>query len=90
MSLSNDLAMALAAPGGMIRVEAPIPGRALVGIEVPNRSLEVVPIRRMLESDAMKTAKNKITDIILPMECSFNIFKSFLQQCQNLFLKIFL
>jgi len=61
MSLSNDLAMALAAPGGMIRVEAPIPGRALVGIEVPNRSLEVVPIRKMLESEAMKTAKNKIT-----------------------------
>ncbi len=61
MSLSNDLAMALAAPGGMIRVEAPIPGRALVGIEVPNRSLEVVPIRRMLESEAMKNAKNKIT-----------------------------
>ena len=61
MSLSNDLAMALAAPGGMIRVEAPIPGRALVGIEVPNRSLEVVPIRKMLDSDAMKNAKNKIT-----------------------------
>jgi len=61
MSLSNDLAMALAAPGGMIRVEAPIPGRALVGIEVPNRSLEVVPIRKMLDSDAMKNAKTKIT-----------------------------
>ena len=61
MSLSNDLAMALAAPGGMIRVEAPIPGRALVGIEVPNRSLEVVPIRKILESEAMKGAKNKIT-----------------------------
>jgi S-DNA-T family DNA segregation ATPase FtsK/SpoIIIE len=61
MSLSNDLAMALAAPGGMIRVEAPIPGRALVGIEVPNRSLEVVPIRKMMDSDAMKNAKNKIT-----------------------------
>jgi S-DNA-T family DNA segregation ATPase FtsK/SpoIIIE len=61
MSLSNDLAMALAAPGGMIRVEAPIPGRALVGIEVPNRSLEVVPIRKMIDSDAMKNAKNKIT-----------------------------
>lgn len=60
MSLSNDLAMALAAPGGMIRVEAPIPGRSLVGIEVPNRSLEVVPIRKMIESDAMKNAKNKI------------------------------
>ena len=61
VSLSNDLAMALAAPGGMIRVEAPIPGRALVGIEVPNRSLEVVPIRKILESDAMKNAKTKIT-----------------------------
>lgn len=61
MSLSNDLAMALAAPGGMIRVEAPIPGRSLVGIEVPNRSLEVVPIRKMIDSDVMKNAKNKIT-----------------------------
>ncbi len=60
LSLSNDMAMALAAPGGMIRVEAPIPGRSLVGIEVPNRSLEVVPIRRILESEAMKSAKNKI------------------------------
>ena len=61
VSLSNDLAMALAAPGGMIRVEAPIPGRSLVGIEVPNRSLEVVPILKMMESEAMKNAKNKIT-----------------------------
>ncbi len=61
LSLSNDLAMALAAPGGQIRVEAPIPGRSLVGIEVPNRSLEVVPIRAILESDAMKNAKSKIS-----------------------------
>ncbi|MGI5841021.1 MAG: DNA translocase FtsK [Patescibacteria group bacterium] len=61
ISLSNDLAMALAAPGGQIRVEAPIPGRSLVGIEVPNKSLEVVPIRQILESDTMKQAKTKIT-----------------------------
>ncbi len=61
VSLSNDLAMALEAPGGQIRIEAPIPGRALVGIEVPNKSLEVVPIRKIIESDAMKNAKNKIT-----------------------------
>jgi S-DNA-T family DNA segregation ATPase FtsK/SpoIIIE len=61
LSLSNDLAMALAAPGGQIRVEAPIPGRSLVGIEVPNRSLEVVPIRTILESDAMKNARSKIS-----------------------------
>jgi len=61
ISLSNDLAMALSAPGGQIRIEAPIPGRALVGIEVPNKTLEVVPIRKVMESDAMKNAKNKIT-----------------------------
>lgn len=61
VSLSNDLAMALAAPGGQIRVEAPIPGRSLVGIEVPNRSLEVVPIRSILESEAMRKAKSKIS-----------------------------
>jgi S-DNA-T family DNA segregation ATPase FtsK/SpoIIIE len=61
VSLSNDLAMALAAPGGQIRVEAPIPGKSLVGIEVPNRSLEVVPIRTILASDAMSQSKSKTT-----------------------------
>lgn len=61
ISLSNDLAMALAAPGGQIRVEAPIPGRSLVGIEVPNHSLEIVPIRQILESDQMKNNKSKLT-----------------------------
>ena len=61
LSLSNDLAMALAAPGGQIRVEAPIPGKSLVGIEVPNHSLEVVPIRTILNSDVMTNAKSKIS-----------------------------
>lgn len=60
VSLGNDLAMALAAPGGQIRVEAPIPGRSLVGIEVPNRSLETVPIRKILESEAFTDVKSKI------------------------------
>ncbi len=61
LSLANDMAMALAAPGGQIRVEAPIPGRSLVGIEVPNRSLEVVPIRKIMESSEMRESKSKIT-----------------------------
>ena len=61
VNLGNDLAMALAAPGGQIRIEAPIPGRSLVGIEVPNRSLEVVPIRKIMDSDVMKESKSKIT-----------------------------
>jgi len=44
-ALANDLALALAAPTGQIRIEAPIPGRSLVGVEVPNRSLEIVSLK---------------------------------------------
>src|SRR3989344_3437889 len=50
-SLANDLALATEAPTGQIRIEAPIPGRNLIGIEIPNRSLEVVTLKTMLESD---------------------------------------
>ena len=46
-ALSNDLALALAAPTGQIRIEAPIPGKRLVGIEIPNRSLEFVTLRKI-------------------------------------------
>lgn len=59
-SLSNDLALATQAPTGQIRIEAPIPGRNLVGIEIPNRSLEVVPLRTMLASDLMRKTKSKL------------------------------
>ncbi len=59
-ALSNDLALALAAPTGQIRIEAPIPGRSLVGVEVPNRSLEFVPLRKMLDSKEMKSTKHKL------------------------------
>jgi S-DNA-T family DNA segregation ATPase FtsK/SpoIIIE len=58
--LANDLALALAAPTGQIRIEAPIPGKSLVGIEIPNRSLEVVTLRTMLTSKAMANAKSKL------------------------------
>lgn len=46
--LSNDLALALAAHP--IRIEAPIPGKALVGIEVPNQKTALVSLRELLES----------------------------------------
>lgn len=59
-ALANDLALALAAPTGQIRIEAPIPGRSLVGIEIPNRSLEIVSLKRMLESETMRKAKSKL------------------------------
>ncbi len=60
-SLANNLALATEAPTGQIRIEAPIPGRNLVGIEIPNRSLEVVPLRTMLASTPMQKAKSKLT-----------------------------
>ena len=60
-SLERDLALALAAPTGTIRIEAPIPGRALVGIELPNRSPEFVPLKKMLQADSIKDANSKLT-----------------------------
>ncbi|KKU48776.1 hypothetical protein A3H10_00070 [Candidatus Uhrbacteria bacterium RIFCSPLOWO2_12_FULL_46_10] len=48
-ALNNDLALALASHP--IRIEAPIPGRSLVGIEVPNQSVAIVHLREILESE---------------------------------------
>ena len=59
-ALANDLALATEAPTGQIRIEAPIPGRNLVGIEIPNRSLEIVSLKTMLESQNMLKAKSKL------------------------------
>ncbi len=48
-SLSDDLALALAAKS--LRIEAPVPGRAVVGIEVPNADISLVSLRSVLESE---------------------------------------
>lgn len=58
--LERDLALALAAPTGTIRIEAPIPGRSLVGIELPNRAPEFVTFKKMLTSDAMQEKESKL------------------------------
>lgn len=58
--LSTDLALALAAPTGQIRIEAPIAGRSLVGIEVPNYSAQYVTLRKMLSTPEMKQHKSKL------------------------------
>lgn len=60
-ALANDLALALAAPTGQIRIEAPIPGRSLVGAEIPNRSLEFVTLKQMLKSNQMHKSKSRLT-----------------------------
>lgn len=57
--LGNDLALALAAHP--IRIEAPIPGKSLVGIEVPNKIVAQVKLRNLLESDAFKNRKSSLT-----------------------------
>jgi len=58
LSLSNDLALALAA--SPIRIEAPVPGRAVVGIEVPNAEKSVVGLRGVLESSTFRKAKGSL------------------------------
>ncbi len=49
---TDDLALALATP--RLRVEAPVPGRPFVGIEVPNEEIQVVAVREVMESDAFQ------------------------------------
>lgn len=58
-NLSNDLSLALAAHP--IRIEAPIPGRSLVGIEVPNRKTSLVRLREILESEVFKSVPSNLT-----------------------------
>ena len=70
-SLVNDLALATEAPTGQIRIETPIPGRNLIGIEIPNRSLELVTLKTMLESDIMRKNKSKLT-VSLGLDVSGN------------------
>ncbi|MDY6917313.1 MAG: DNA translocase FtsK [Chloroflexota bacterium] len=56
-SLANDLALALAAPS--IKIEAPVPGKSMVGIEVPNSVAGVVTLRSIIESAAFQKLKSK-------------------------------
>jgi len=58
--LSTDLALALAAPTGQVRIEAPIAGRSLIGVEVPNYSAQFVTLRHMLKSDELKKHPSKL------------------------------
>ncbi|MDD3230075.1 MAG: DNA translocase FtsK [Oscillospiraceae bacterium] len=58
-NLSDDIAMNLAASG--VRIEAPIPGKPAVGIEVPNKKKSIVRMRDLVESNAFITAKSKLT-----------------------------
>jgi len=56
-SLANDLALALAAPS--IRIEAPVPGKSMVGIEVPNTVLGLVSLRGVIETSVFQKLRSK-------------------------------
>ncbi len=58
-NLADDIAMNLAATG--VRIEAPIPGKSAVGIEVPNKNISIVKMRGLVESREFQEAKSKLT-----------------------------
>ncbi len=57
-TLTNDLSLALAAHP--LRIEAPIPGKSLVGVEVPNKSKAIVGLREILEDDVFRKRKHNM------------------------------
>ena len=59
VNLADDIALNLAASG--IRIEAPIPGKAAVGIEVPNKETSMVLLKDIIEAPIFKDAKSKLT-----------------------------
>jgi len=59
LGLQDDLAMALSAE--TIRIQAPIPGRDVVGIEIPNASIDTIYLREILESDIFKESSSALT-----------------------------
>jgi DNA segregation ATPase FtsK/SpoIIIE, S-DNA-T family len=69
--LADDLALATESPSGQVRIEAPIPGRNLIGIEIPNRSLEIVILKTIIESSVMNKSKSKLT-VTLGLDVSGN------------------
>jgi len=59
LGLQDDLAMALSAE--TIRIQAPIPGRDVVGIEIPNANIDTIYLREILESSLFKESKSPLT-----------------------------
>ena len=62
LNLQDDLAMALKAE--TIRIQAPIPGKDVVGIEVPNEDMQTIYIKELLESEIFQNSKSPLTMIL--------------------------
>ena len=59
-NLADDIALALRSSGG-VRIEAPIPGTNMVGIEIPNKTRSTIYLRELIESRAFTSAQSKLT-----------------------------
>ena len=58
LNLADDIALSMAAVG--VRIEAPIPGKSAIGIEIPNDTVSMVTLREVLESNAFKENKSPV------------------------------
>ncbi|OGC46352.1 hypothetical protein A2V49_03595, partial [candidate division WWE3 bacterium RBG_19FT_COMBO_34_6] len=63
-NLQGDLALALASPTGAVRIEAPIPGKKQVGIEVPNKKRANINFKSLITSEQMKSVKSKLAVVL--------------------------
>lgn len=61
-TLADDIALNLAAAG--VRIEAPIPGKAAVGVEIPNKVISIVGMRELISSNVFKSSKSKLTVVL--------------------------
>lgn len=61
-NLADDIALNLAAE--RVRIEAPIPGKAAIGIEVPNKVVSMVSMRELIDSEEFKSGKSKLTCVL--------------------------
>ncbi|HUH41691.1 MAG TPA: DNA translocase FtsK [Sulfurimonas sp.] len=62
LNLQDDLAMALSAE--TIRIQAPIPGKDVVGIEIPNEKIDTIYLRELLDSDIFKESSSPLTIVL--------------------------
>lgn len=81
IGLQNDLALALAAHP--IRIEAPIPGKSLVGIEIPNQRVALVSLRELLESKIFQKRKTQ-TELPLGKDVSGKVWSAPLEKMPHL------
>lgn len=80
-SLSDDIALNLAASG--VRIEAPIPGKSAVGIEIPNKVITMVSMRELIDSVNFRSAKSKLS-VVLGKDISGNIIVTDLAKMPHL------